>query len=187
MEALWSPGPDGIRALSPHHDRDLEGPVSWAGSESAGLTYLAISRFAPRNLWRDSSCPITFTSISSANVAPGFLRPLGKWFPWLTSPTESESFYWLRPLLRHWYCGAPASAESIGCVHRSYPPPDRQRTSRHGSTRCVSMDRLACECSATPCAPHWSVASEPARARPRRGDHCQRSVRCLLRHRRPSP
>jgi len=37
MEALGSPGPDGIRALSPHHHRDPEGPVSWAGSESAGL------------------------------------------------------------------------------------------------------------------------------------------------------
>ena len=70
-ERLVSPGPDGIRALPPQHYRDLKGPVACTGSGSAGLTYCAISRLSPRNLWRDSLCPNNGNGISSGNLTTG--------------------------------------------------------------------------------------------------------------------
>jgi hypothetical protein len=65
VESIVPPGPEGIRALPPHHYRDRKGPVSWAGSESAGLTYGAIIRLSPRNLWRDALCPMHIKARSS--------------------------------------------------------------------------------------------------------------------------
>jgi hypothetical protein len=43
VERRCSPGPDGIRALSPHLNIGLLGPEKLSGSERAGLTYHAIT------------------------------------------------------------------------------------------------------------------------------------------------